>query len=150
MTVEPGPRSLCRGGGKTEGLELLRDGRAAQGIATFSRPISTEELAELERAGLQILFVEAIATGPGPRVTVGSSYSATLAEDLAGLVALQDATLDGVTSATVVVHSAGLYRELSQDARVYLIDLSIEAARRADPDVDVVMNDLYWVLMGWE
>ncbi len=83
-------------------------------------------------------------------MTVGSPYSAALERDLAELVALQDATLDGVTSATVVLHSARQYEQLLQDQRVYLIDLSLEGASRANPQADIVMDDLYWALMGWE
>jgi hypothetical protein len=135
---------------KTDAVDLLNDGRPAQGVTTFSRPLSTRDLAALERSGLTILHVEAIATGPGPRVTVGTAYSAALKAELKELAELQDATVDGVVSATVIVDSSNEYEELSRDSRVYLIDLSAAVALRENPGADLILNDVYWELMGWE
>jgi hypothetical protein len=55
-----------------------------------------------------------------------------------------------VVSATVIIDSSKEYEELSRDSRVYLIDLSAAVALRENPGADLILNDVYWELMGWE
>ncbi|MBA3877730.1 MAG: hypothetical protein C0498_12555 [Anaerolinea sp.] len=67
-----------------------------------------------------------------------------------GLAAEYGLTLQGVVSAEITIADAGRLRLLQDDPRVFLVDLSIEQVRRSSGLRDVVQNDVYWNLAGWE
>jgi hypothetical protein len=57
----------------------------------------------------------------------------------------------GVVAAEVVVADEGVLARVNAFAEVWLVDLSLEQIGRSRPELaDVVMNDLYWRLAGWD
>jgi hypothetical protein len=124
---------------------------ASLGIATFSRPLGDADVRELARIGLVISAVEGIAIAADGRVwTIGTAYGDTAFVQMEGLAAEYGLTLQGVVSAEITIADAGRLRLLQDDPRVFLVDLSIEQVRRSSGLRDVVQNDVYWNLAGWE
>ena len=70
--------------------------------------------------------------------------------DLVSLFEETSTQMLGIVSATVEVASPDALAAVQGDPDVYLVDLAVEQAYRADHGrADVVMNDLYWQLAGW-
>lgn len=84
--------------------EFVQSG-PARGVATFSRPLSVQDLGRLRGLGLQILQVEAVSVETslhdGHRWTVFAPYGPVLADQLAVHFEEVDADMLGIVSATV-------------------------------------------------
>jgi hypothetical protein len=69
---------------------------------------------------------------------------------MSALAAEESTTMLGIT-AKVIVQDAQSLTALLAHPDVYLIDMSEEHLRRSQSRVtDVVVNDAYWDLAGWE
>lgn len=131
---------------------VIRSG-PAHGIVTFERPVGEATLVALSELGVKIVTYEATSSqaGDGSRLTVGDVYHPGYSQSFAALEADHGVTQMGVTSAEVVVPNATVLQAAFNMPDVWLIDLSLEQVGRAHPELtDVVMNDLYWKLAGWE
>jgi len=107
-------------------------------------------LVSLERAGLEILSIEAVAEEvAGTRFTYAGIYSPRAWVEMDEHATEFGVEMLGVTSAEVLVRDRRSYDVLMADPSIYLLDMGIEQVRRASSEVDVVMNDLYWDLAGW-
>ncbi len=124
---------------------------ASRGILTFAEPVTFADLRALERQGVIVETIEAVtANDHGPRWTLGSPMDDATAAWIRDAAAETGERLLGITSAQVVVDASSL-RNALDDPLVYLVDLSIEHFGRGHADKDdIVMNDVYWAVAGWE
>lgn len=128
----------------------VAEGGPALGVVTFSRPLSEADLARLSDLGLQILSIEAVTEMyDGVRGTYFGPYSPSVWSQMSAIAEEFSTSFLGVTSAQVLVPNAAVLAAASGSPDVYLIDLSMEQARRTTGKTDIVMNDLYWQLAGW-
>lgn len=123
----------------------------SQGIVTFNRPVMPADVERLRALGLTIQQVEAVSEEvDGLRTTAFAAYSASFGQTLDALFAEAGSAMLGITAATVEVSSADVLTRAEADPDVYVVDLALEQARRANKGThDFVMNDLYWRLAGW-
>jgi hypothetical protein len=131
--------------------QLAKTG-ASEGVVTFARPIQLSDIDRLQTLGLQVTQVEAVSPefGPDLRWTVFAPSGPELATTLDYLFKDADADMLGTISANVVVPNSKVLTSITSDPDVYLVDLSLEQAMRAQPNhKDFVMNDVYWELAGW-
>lgn len=129
--------------------EAVVQAGAAEGVATFTRPLREEDLVELSAAGLEILSVEAIGRDPSGIASVGTSFGSDLDNRLSDIGGPRQISVEGVVSADIIVRSAASYRRLSEDPRVLLVDLAREEVLRSRGTTDsVLLNDLYWTFAG--
>lgn len=67
------------------------------------------------------------------------------------LASEESAEMLGVVSTVVTVPNSGVLRLVERHPEVDVVDLAAEQVRRAQPEVtNVVANDLYWYLAGWD
>ncbi len=124
----------------------------SDGVVTFNHPLSWDELATLEAAGLRPHQLELISAPAkdGLRWTVFVQNEAGRAQQADGIAQDAGIVLLGVVSANVTVPNRATLQRLQTSAAVYLVDLSITDYRRHNPGVvDVGQNDVYWDLAGW-
>lgn len=135
--------------------------RAATGVVsqgpaiatvTFARPLGQSELEALE-LGWSIRDIEAVSDTlqDGTRATYRSAYAPSVWHDMATLAAEESAQMLGVISADVLIPSSKSLSAALAHPDVYLVDVTAEQVWRASDRVqDVVTNDVYWELAGWE
>jgi hypothetical protein len=129
---------------------LLADA-SARGIVTFNRPVSAAELQELNESGLEIISVEAVTEKyDGVRGTYFGLYGDHIWTEMDDIAAEFSTSFLGVTAAEVRVPNRAVFDAVAAAPDVYLVDLGVEQARRTSGSKDIVMNDLYWYLAGWE
>jgi hypothetical protein len=127
-------------------------GGAARAVVTFAQPLSQADLDDLHALGLDIITVEAVSReSGGERWTFGSPYDEAVFASLEEMATRADANLLGVVSAEARIPDRKTLNRVQRDDRVFLVDLALEHAQRSHPkERDLVMNDLYWTLAGWE
>jgi hypothetical protein len=127
-------------------------GGAARTVVTFAQPLRQADLDELHAVGLDIITVEAVShESGGERWTFGSPYDASAYASLEEMASTVGASLLGVVSAEARIPDRKTLNRVQRDSRVFLVDLAVEHAHRSHPrERDLVMNDLYWTLAGWE
>lgn len=132
------------------GQELVSTGPAS-GILTFSRPVSAADVERLRGLGLTVVQIEAVSEEvDGVRTTAFTPYATNFGQSLETLFADAGSAMLGITALTVEVSSANVLTRVGADPDVYVVDLALEQASRANPDNhDFVMNDLFWHLAGW-
>ena len=138
-----------RGRAKKAAHELAAKG-PSRGIVTFAKPLTMADLQELASGGMIVESVEAVTTDHnGPRWSIGGPIAPDMEAWLRSEAAAGNEDVRGITSARVIVDEEAL-EAIADDARVYVVDLSIEHFGRRNPGAsDVVMNDLYWTHAGW-
>jgi hypothetical protein len=126
---------------------------SAEGVVTFARPITWEELAQIEALGVVVQRVE-IVTAPdreGLRWTFSAPNEFPSRQQVQADATQGNVTVLGITSAEVIVPDAEALQGLQDSPLVYLADLSIADFRLHNFGLtDVSQNDLYWQLAGWE
>jgi hypothetical protein len=128
-------------------------GGAATGIVTFARPFTWVELATIEGLGIEVHDVEAVTKpdAQGLRWTFFGGNEPGMEAHFRAAAAESGVEPLGIVAAVVTVPDAAALERLQRSANVYLVDLSISDYIRHNPDVtDVVQNDVYWNLAGWD
>lgn len=122
----------------------------ARAIITFARPISIAELRDLQADGLHVETVEAVTTDEhGPRWSIGGAAGPSLDKQIQASVDASGEKLLGIVAAQAIVERTSL-KMVQTDERVALVDLSIEHYARGHKEArDIVMNDINWMLAGW-
>lgn len=131
--------------------ETIRGG-GSDGVVTFNHPLSWDELATLEAAGLDVRQVELISEPDedGLRWTIFMQNEPGRARRADGIALDAGVDLLGIVSVNVTVPNRGTLDRLQNNQDVYLVDLSITDYRRHNPGVmDIGQNDVYWLLAGW-
>lgn len=126
---------------------------SARGKLTFARPVNAGVLAELASLGIVINTAEAVSEpmANGHRLTFGDAYTPEFWDVMSQIAIAEDAEMLGVISADVTVPTMGAYARGSRHDDVFVIDLAAEQVRRSDSQItDVVTNDVYWYLAGWD
>lgn len=126
---------------------------SARGMLTFARPVDAQVLAELKSFGIVINNAEAVSEpmANGHRLTFGDAYTPEFWDVLSQVASEEGAEMLGVIAADVTVPTVGAYLRASRHDAVFVIDLAAEQVRRTDSEVgDVVTNDVYWYLAGWD
>jgi hypothetical protein len=125
----------------------------AQGVITFARPLQAGDVVRLEALGLVVRQIEAVSTldGQGLRWTFGGDNERGVWERAQLAFADEGVTFVGVVSAEVTVPDRDVLDRVQGDRDVFLVDLSVEDYLRLHPSAqDVGINDLYWLLAGWD
>ena len=125
---------------------------AGDGVITFSRPITWQELDDLQETGVVVHDIESV-TAPdsaGLRWTFAVANEPTSADFVDH--ASEDIGVDvlGIVSANVTVPDARTLNRLVRSEVVYLVDLSIADFEAANPGIRATQNDVYWILQGWD
>lgn len=124
----------------------------ARGIATFSYPLTPADLRELEALGLVIETYEAVSepTADSTRWTMFNAFTPAAHDEIADFATENTLVIDGIVSATVVVPDRSTLQAAIRSPKVFMIDLAPEQIRRSlGRDIDLEMNDRFWVLAGW-
>lgn len=127
-------------------------GGAAEGVATFNYPLTWDELAKLEAAGLVVHGIEVI-TAPDRdhlRWTIFVENEPDRAQLVDRAAIDEGVEVLGIVAAYVTVPNQGTLDRVQKSKAVYLVDLSITDYHRHNPGViEVGQNDVYWLLAGW-
>ena len=119
---------------------------SADGVITFSRPLTPEEFRAVEATGVQVRTVEAVSQPDteGMRWTFIARMDEHALDGIMSAVSEALLDLDGIVSTTVSVPDERVLDALSDLETVYLVDLSIADFKRHNPTVtDVVQNDVF-------
>lgn len=126
----------------------LAAGGPIRAVMTFERPVGDAELAAIRELGVGIEAVEGIALDGDRTVTVGTSSSADVVDELRVIAASVGATFDGVVSVEVSIRDRATYDRATDLEYVYLVDASAEHFRRLGwTDREPHLNDVYWTLV---
>lgn len=127
-------------------------GGSAEGVVTFSHPLSWDEFASVERAGLDVRQIELVSAPDkdGLRWTIFVPNEPGRIQMAEGIAADAGVEVLGIVSANAAVPNQDTLERVQGSNAVYLVDLSITDYRRLNPGVrDVGQNDVYWLLAGW-
>jgi len=124
----------------------------ADGVITFTRPLSWQEVTNLEATGVRIDQIEVVSEpdAAGLRWTFAVTNRPSAAAFVEEAAAEAQVRVLGVVSANVTVPSVKVLHQLASHEAVYLVDLSVADFESANPGVEAIQNDVFWTLQGWD